>query len=179
MQPQILRPFLIPIEDYSTLLIANLLVLLLLIFFRSNKKKTDLFYQQHIAHLEARALRARMNPHFIFNVLNNLQSIVLLKEEREANQYIGVLSTLLRFTLEVSSRESILLSEEISYLEAYLDLQKMRLAHKLNYSIEMEQNLKINSATYSIPPMLIQPLVENAIIHGISPLKEQTGWKSH
>lgn len=163
------------VEDYIPIIIANLLVLLTFLFFQSNNKKNDLFNQQHIAKLEARALRAQMNPHFIFNALNNLQSILILKGEREANQYIGVLSKLLRFTLEMSTRENVLLSEEVEYLKAYLYLQKMRLEHKLDYTIEMEQNLKMNTNAYSIPPMLIQPLVENAIIHGISPLKERTG----
>lgn len=175
MLPQIQKLFAGLIELSIPLLIANLLVVCVFLFFQNNKKKTDLFYQQHIAKLEARALRARMNPHFIFNALNNLQSILILKGEREANHYIGLLSTLLRFTLEMSSKENILLSEEIDYLEAYLHLQKMRLEHKLNYKIEMETNLKMNTNAFSIPPMLIQPLVENAIIHGISPLKKRTG----
>lgn len=163
MLPQIQKLFAGFIELSIPLLIANLLVVSVFLFFQNNKKKTDLFYQQHIAKLEARALRARMNPHFIFNALNNLQSILILKGEREANHYIGLLSTLLRFTLEMSSKENILLSEEIDYLEAYLHLQKMRLEHKLNYRIEMETNLKMNTNAFSIPPMLIQPLVENAI----------------
>ena len=84
-----------------------------------------------------------------------------------------MLSRLLRFTLEMSSKESITLREEINYLESYLGLQKMRLDTKMNYSIEIDPDFNKNAEKYSIPPMLIQPLIENAIIHGISPLKSK------
>lgn len=98
---------------------------------------------------------------------------MILKGERESNHYIGMLSRLLRFTLEMSSKESITLREEINYLESYLGLQKMRLDTKMNYSIEIDPDFNKNAEKYSIPPMLIQPLIENAIIHGISPLKSK------
>ncbi len=156
-------------EDYFPLLISNLLVILFFLFFQNSKKKTDTVYQNHIARLEARSLRAQMNPHFIYNALNSLQSVMLLKGERETNRYIGMLSKLLRFTLEMSTKESITLREEIDYLEAYLGLQKMRLDSKMNYKIEMEEKFKMTAQDYLIPPMLIQPIIENAIIHGISP----------
>ena len=109
-----------------------------------------------------------MNPHFIYNALNSVQSVMILKGERESNRYIGMLSKLLRFTLEMSTKESITLEEEIEYLDSYLGLQKMRLDSKMEYEIEvrLNQNLK----EYTLPPMLIQPIVENSILHGI-PLK--------
>lgn len=132
-------------------------------------------YQNHIARLEAQSLRAQMNPHFIYNALNSLQSVILLKGKRETNRYIGMLSKLLRFTLEMSTKESITLREEIDYLEAYLGLQKMRLDSKMNYEIEMDEQFKMTTQNYLIPPMLIQPIIENAIIHGISPLKNNKG----
>ena len=118
------------LEDYFPLIISNIFVILFFFFFQNNKKKADTAYQNHIARLEARSLRAQMNPHFIFNALNSLQSIMILKGERESNHYIGMLSGLLRFTLEMSSKESITLREEINYLESYLGLQKMRLDTK-------------------------------------------------
>jgi sensor histidine kinase YesM len=72
-------------------------VILFFLFFQNSKKKTDTVYQNHIARLEARSLRAQMNPHFIYNALNSLQSVMLLKGERETNRYIGMLFKLLRF----------------------------------------------------------------------------------
>ncbi|MDA9587534.1 histidine kinase [Flavobacteriaceae bacterium] len=124
--------------------------------------------------MEARSLRAQMNPHFIYNALNSLQSVMILKGERESNRYIGMLSKLLRFTLEMSTTERITLEEEIDYLDSYLGLQKMRLDSKMEYKIELD--LKQNIKEYSLPPMLIQPLVENSILHGISSLKDRMVW---
>ena len=86
-----------------------------------------------------------------------------------------MLSKLLRFTLEMSSKESITFREEIEYLEAYLCFQQMRLGSKLNYKIDMENSFKSSAQEYLIPPMLIQPLIENEIIHGIGPLKDNNG----
>ena len=158
------------LKAYLPLFISNLLVVLFFLFFQNNKKKTNTVYQNQIARLEARSLRAQMNPHFIYNALNSLQSVMLLKGERETNRYIGTLSKLLRFTLERSSKESITFREEIEYLDAYLCFQQMRLGSKLNYKIDMENSFKSSAQEYLIPPMLIQPLIENAIIHGIGPL---------
>ncbi len=163
------------LEDYFPLIISNLLVILFFLFFQNNKKRAATFYQNHIARLEARSLRAQMNPHFIYNALNGLQSIMILKGELESNRYIGMLSKLLRFTLEMSTKESITLREEIDYLEAYLGLQKMRLDSKMNYSVDIDTDFNMTAKNYLIPPMLIQPILENAIIHGISPLKNKTG----
>lgn len=155
-------------EDYFPLIISNVLVLLFFLFFQKNKQQANTAYKSHIAELEARSLRAQMNPHFIYNALNSVQSVMILKGERESNRYIGILSKLLRFTLEMSTKESITLEEEIEYLDSYLGLQKMRLDSKMEYEIEvrLNQNLK----EYTLPPMLIQPIVENSILHGI-PLK--------
>lgn len=161
------------VKDYFPLIISNILVLGFFLFFQSNKEKTNTAYKNHIAELEARSLRAQMNPHFIYNALNSVQSVMILKGERESNRYIGMLSKLLRFTLEMSTKESITLEEEIDYLDAYLGLQKMRLDTKMNYDIQINLDKKLKE--YKLPPMLIQPIVENSILHGISPLKKREG----
>ena len=162
-------------EDYFPLIASNLLVILFFLFFQNNRKKTDIAYRNQIALLEGRSLRSQMNPHFIYNALNSLQSIMILKGERESNRYIGMLSKLLRFTLEMSTKESISLSTELDYLEAYMGLQKIRLNSKMNYTINVDPQLVEKNQNHMIPPMLIQPLLENAIIHGISPLKNNNG----
>ncbi len=98
---------------------------------------------------------------------------MILKGERESNRYIGMLSKLLRFTLEMSTKESITLEEEIDYLDSYLGLQKMRLDSTMEYDVEVQLNQNIKE--YTLPPMLVQPIVENSILHGISSLKDRNG----
>ena len=98
---------------------------------------------------------------------------MILKGERESNRYIGMLSKLLRFTLEMSTKESITLEEEIDYLDSYLGLQKMRLDSTMEYDVEVQLNQNIKE--YPLPPMLVQPIVENSILHGISSLKDRNG----
>ena len=126
------------IEDYIPLIISNLLVLLFFLFFQNSKEKADRAHKNHIAELEARSLRSRMNPHFLYNAINNIQSIMILKGEIESNRYIGMLSKLLRFTLEISTKENINLEQEIEYINSYISLQKMRLEPKFEYKIDID-----------------------------------------
>lgn len=112
-----------------------------------------------------------MNPHFIFNTLNGIQSVMILKGEQVANQYMGVFSKMLRKTLDMSITENLSLMEEIEYLQGYIDLQNIRLNHPIEFTVEVDP--LIDQEKYMIAPMLLQPIEENAIIHGISPLKTQ------
>lgn len=126
-------------------------------------------YKKQIALLEAQSLQSQINPHFIFNILNGLQNALILKSGKQISQYISGLSKLMRMTLEFSKKEIISLKEEIKYLESYLDLQRLRLDEKLEYCIDLSQD--IDPANTFLPPLLVQPLVENAIVHGIVPSK--------
>ena len=81
--------------DYIPLIISNVIVIAFFLFFQKNTKKVKTSYKSKIAELESRSLRAQMNPHFIFNAINGVQSIMLLKEEVESNRYIGLLSKIL------------------------------------------------------------------------------------
>ena len=92
------------IEEFLPLLISNLIIIAVFLFFLVNNTKTIKHNEQHIASMEARSLRKQMNPHFIFNAINTLQSIVILKDERFVNQYIGLLSKVLRYTLDLNFR---------------------------------------------------------------------------
>lgn len=134
---------------------------------RNNTKS----YEAQISLLEAQSLRAQMNPHFIFNVLNGIQSVLILKTETEISRYMGHLSNLLRMTLDLSQKETINLTEEIDYLKSYIELQRMRLNDRLDYCIDVSFDL--NTSSVFIPPLLIQPIVENAILHGIVPSKSK------
>jgi len=115
--------------------------------------------------LEHTALQAQMNPHFIFNCLNSIQQYIFNQDVFEANKYIAGFSKLIRATLQNSSKAFIPLSDEISYLSGYLALEKLRFKEKMDYSIEVDPEL--DDRICIIPPMLIQPYVENSMRHGL------------
>jgi hypothetical protein len=126
-----------------------------------------------MAELEQMALRSRMNPHFIFNSLNSIQLFVMEKDIRGANEYITHFSRLIRQTLDISARASLSLQEEIDYLSTYLELEKRRFEGAFDYDIFVAAN--IDRRGQRLPPMILQPYVENAILHGIAHRKEGLG----
>lgn len=134
-------------------------------------EKKILERESEIKELKANALRAQMNPHFVFNVLNNMQSVLILKGIHEANRYFIAFSKLLRITLDMSKQEFVTLEDELEYISNYILLNNMQLDNTLDYSITLN-NIK-NSSDILLPGMLIQPFVENAIIHGLSTRKEK------
>lgn len=151
------------------LFISNVVTIMLIVFFGRDRSRQRMAYKNQIARLESKSLKAQMNPHFIYNTLNGIQSVMLLKGEKVANEYIGVFARILRKTLEMSITENLSLVEEMSYLRGYITLQNLR----LNFSLTFLEDLPSfeDQKNHMIPPMLIQPIIENAILHGISPLK--------
>lgn len=123
-----------------------------------------------IAELSSNALAHQMNPHFIFNSLNTVQQFILINNEIEGLNYLSEFSLLMRNMLENSRMERIPIEEELIFLSRYLQLERIRFDNKFEYSIEIEQDLSDRGIT--IPPALFQPLLENAIKHGISSVKE-------
>jgi LytS/YehU family sensor histidine kinase len=115
--------------------------------------------------MEQKALQAQMNPHFIFNCLNSIQQYIFGKDILTANKYISGLATLIRATLQNSTFPVISLTEEISFLSTYLSLEKLRFKEEMDYTIEIDPD--INPQVLGLPPMLIQPFVENSMRHGI------------
>jgi hypothetical protein len=122
--------------------------------------------RQNLADAEMQALRAQMNPHFIYNALNSIQSLVLDGRQQEAIRYISKFAKLLRQVLEHSENNLITLEKELNTLELYIQLEALRLNTELNYSIEVDENLLPEKEL--IPPLIIQPYVENALWHGLS-----------
>ncbi len=114
--------------------------------------------------MEQKLLQAQLNPHFIFNSIANLQGLVASGDTKESVRYLSAFSKLLRNVLEQSRRDFIGLDEEIASLENYLQLNKMRFSGLFDYRIDVDQHLYPENVL--IPPMLIQPFVENAIEHG-------------
>ena len=114
-------------------------------------------------------LRAQMNPHFIFNSLNSIQALIIDGNKRNAVNYLSMFARLLRQTLDTSEEGTIPLSKEIGLLETYLKLESLRFEDKLAYEITTSPSLDVDDL--EIPILLIQPFVENAIIHGLTPKK--------
>jgi tetratricopeptide (TPR) repeat protein len=121
--------------------------------------------QRHWQETELRALRSQMNPHFIFNCLNSIKSLTLKNETDKASLYITKFSRLMRQVLENSRSEWISLNEELDTLKLYLEMEKLRFQTKFNFLLNVAPDLSTHSI--NVPPMLIQPYVENAIWHGL------------
>jgi sensor histidine kinase YesM len=114
-----------------------------------------------------------MNPHFIFNCLSSIQHYILRADTANANLYLHKFSTLIRNTLELSSGTDITLEEELKLLHTYLELEKLRIGERMQYTITVAETMR--PASIRIPFMIIQPYLENSIRHGISPLQDRPG----
>ncbi len=123
--------------------------------------------QQRLANnlLALKTLRSQMNPHFIFNALNSVNSFIASNDERTANKYLSDFSLLMRAVLENSEEDFIPLEKEIELLELYTKLEHFRFKDKFDYNITVDKN--INGSDFVIPPMLLQPYIENAVWHGL------------
>lgn len=111
------------------------------------------------------SIRSQMNPHFFYNALNSIQSFMFSDDKRNASTYLVKLSKLTRMILEMSEKENIALDEEAEALKLYLELEKMRFSADFNYELRIDSN--VDSELVKIPPMIVQPYVENAIKHGL------------
>lgn len=136
---------------------------------QEEKKKTE--FSRQLAGLEIRALQSQMNPHFIFNSINSIQGFILKNKVDEALGYLMDFSKILRQTLDNASRELISLEEELQYIRYYLSLEMMRFDQKFEVEINFPES--INPQSVQLPPMILQPYVENAIRHGL--LHKQDG----
>ena len=130
--------------------------------------------QQRLANnlLALKSLRSQMNPHFIFNALNSVNSFIATNDERTANKYLSDFSQLMRAVLENSEEDFIPLEKEIELLELYTKLEHFRFQDKFDYNISVDENIDVNE--FQIPPMLLQPYIENAVWHGLR-YKEEKG----
>jgi hypothetical protein len=115
--------------------------------------------------LQSQALRAQMDPHFMFNALNSIQNFIISKETKAALGYVSKFSKLMRQTLESSMKEQVTVEEELDMLKNYLDLEQLRFDKAFEYHFEIDESIDI--ANTEIPSMLLQPYIENAILHGL------------
>ena len=139
---------------------------------RRQEEKEQL--QRRMTELEHKALQSQMNPHFIFNCLNSIQQYIFAQDIFAANKYITGFAKLIRATLNNSTRTFIPLSEEADYLTSYLSLEKLRFKDKMDYFIDVDPGIDRDGVL--IPPMLIQPYVENSMRHGLRHKTEGKGY---
>lgn len=127
------------------------------------RKETELRLSK--AEGELKALRAQINPHFIFNCLNSIHHFIQAQEPKQAGEYLIKFSKLIRYVLESSAKQWVSLEEELEANRIYLDLEKLRTSNSFSYEFSLEKGLDPEAIV--IPPMLIQPCLENAVWHGL------------
>ncbi len=132
---------------------------------RIQNLKRENHIKQALRNSQLSALKVQMNPHFIFNALNSIQEFILLNEKRLANAFLGKFADLMRLTLDMSNEKQVGLVEELKVLRLYLELEAIRFEDTFEYQIKVDDS--IDPEEVSIPSMLIQPYVENAIKHGL------------
>jgi len=144
-----------------------------LIFLTYNRLqiKRRLTLQKEVAEYEQKALHLQMNPHFVFNCLGSISSFIVQNGTDSAINYLSKFSKLMRLTLEYSKGSLIPIDKEIESLQNYLELEQLRFNNKFEFSIHSSSAIEDDMA---LPPLLVQPFVENAILHGIVP-KEGDG----
>jgi ligand-binding sensor domain-containing protein len=138
---------------------------------RREQEKTSM--NKKIGDLEQLARKAQMNPHFIFNSLNSIQQYVMDADITGANKFISGFSRLIRQTLDFSSKQEISLEQELGYLSNYLELEKTRLENAFGWSVSVADDVK--PSEYHIPPMILQPFVENSVRHGLRFRRDRNG----
>lgn len=150
-----------------------LLAVMAWVSFTLYKRKRDAEQRSEKAELEAevadtemKALRAQMNPHFIFNSLNSISDYVMKHDPETADRYLTKFARMMRLILEYSEHREITLAEDLEALELYLQLESLRLAGKFTYEIRVDAQIDQN--TTMVPPLILQPFVENSIWHGIA-----------
>jgi sensor histidine kinase YesM len=166
-------------ETYFRIIICLIIIsMVFLLFQKRNQVNKEKYLQklqnaQKIMELEQEALKAQMNPHFIFNCLNAIQHYIIEKDVMSANKFISSFAGLIRQALDNSGRKSISINEEITFLKSYIEIEQNRFEDRFLYQLNVGN--EIETDLLQIPPMLIQPFVENAINHGLLHKRNEIG----
>ena len=153
---------------FSIFVLAGLFVVY---FLRTKARIRQRILEDEINSQRQKALSAQMNPHFISNALNSIQKYFLTNDFEKANEFLADFGALIRKVLENSRENFISLRDEITYLKLYLSLEALRLDNKFSYDFLLSDNL--DDADLKIPPLILQPYIENAIWHGIAPAEDK------
>lgn len=154
---------------FSILFVILVFGIVFLIYNRMQLKKT-LTLQKELAEYEQKALHLQMNPHFVFNCLGSISSFIVQNGTDSAIKYLAKFSKLMRLTLEYSKEALIPIDKEIESLQNYLELEQLRFNQVFDFTINKSAEIEDDLA---LPPLLLQPFVENAIIHGLIPKQEK------
>ncbi|NNC82658.1 MAG: histidine kinase [Flavobacteriales bacterium] len=130
-------------------------------------------FQEELAELEMTALRAQMNPHFLFNSLNSVNSFIIKNDKEAASEYLGKFSRLVRLILQNSKKKLVDLEDELTALRLYIQLESLRFNRGFHFIEKIPADIDLEK--YHIPPLLLQPYVENAIWHGLLHLEDRQG----
>ena len=133
--------------------------------------RTKAEFQQQATELEMQALRAQMNPHFIFNSLNSINRFILQNNSEQASEYLIKFSKLVRLILQNAQDSLISLESELESLGLYLELEALRLENRFDYKITLAKDLDLFAL--KVPPLIVQPYAENAIWHGLTHKEEK------
>jgi tetratricopeptide (TPR) repeat protein len=136
------------------------------------RKKREVEFNLKVADTELKALRAQLDPHFLFNSLNSINSYIIKNDTESATNYLTKFARLIRKTLESSSEKEVILGDDIEVLKNYLDIEQKRLNNNFTYSVEVSEDLDVRNVL--IPPLILQPFLENSIWHGVA-LMENSG----
>ena len=142
------------------------LLTIILIRRRISNIRKEAGIKQKLAETEMMALRTQMNPHFIFNSLNSIENFIMQNQKRQASDYLNKFARLIRMILESSRDDLVTVAKDMEALQLYIDLEQLRFNQKFQYEADIDKELLDDD--YRIPPMLIQPFVENAIVHGLA-----------
>lgn len=133
------------------------------------RKKIKSRFQKEVAELKISSLQNQMNPHFIFNSLNSIELYIIKNDRDNALYFISKFSKLIRKILSASRKKEVSLQEEIETIELYVNIENIRFKHDIDFKINLPEDL--NLASINIPPLILQPYIENALWHGLSPKK--------
>lgn len=163
---------------FWSVVVLSLFMITFFILESRNKQKRKaavekVITEKKLTELEMQALKAQINPHFVFNCLNSIKGFIFDRDYKQADKYLDKFSDLMRSTIDNSDASIISLQNEINYLDNYLQLEKLRFEDKFNYAINVSEN--VNSETCFVPAMLLQPYVENSIRHGMRFLETKKG----
>lgn len=151
----------------GSIIITALIILVIYNRFKSKNQalRNKLEMERSLLELEQKALRLQMNPHFIFNALNSIHNLIILNDSTKARYALSKFSKLMRMVLENSRQKLISIDDEVETLENYVQLEKLTTQNEFDFEIVIDENLDTNEPI--LPPLMLQPFVENAIIHGL------------
>ncbi|WP_347173225.1 tetratricopeptide repeat protein [Polaribacter uvawellassae] len=166
-QNEITKLQLIKNRNIWVIIFVSLTLLLVILYFSYRQRL--LTKEKRILTLEQDVLRSQMNPHFIFNALNSIKHYIINNEQKNAVHYLNKFSKLVRKILEASSVKEVSLKEELATMELYMNIENIRFSNEISYKTNLDKTIDLS--LIKVPPLVLQPFLENALWHGLSSKK--------